>query len=114
MNISAIKPVLFSSILGLAMSTAIATTSVNAAESILNEAIHDYSDDAWGSVQATTVYDRAVYHTATLLDESYHDYVSQDVAQANDTPEAMEQAEFAAFEEVKTPLPFELDIKRSW
>jgi hypothetical protein len=114
MNITAIKPVLFSSILGLAMSTAIATSGVNAAQSILNDAIHDYSDDARGGIQSTAVHDRGISHTASLLDESYHDYVSQDVVQFSDTSETMQQAEFAAFEEVTASMPWEVDSKRSW
>ena len=120
MKMTAIKPVLFSSILGLAMSTAIAATTANAAESILNDAIHDYSDDAWGNFEDTATYNRGAYHTSnltdTLLDESYHDYVSQDVAQFNNTSAETEQADFAAFEEVKTKtsVPWVISSKRSW
>ncbi|MEN8132496.1 MAG: hypothetical protein ABFS45_20410 [Pseudomonadota bacterium] len=113
MNITTIKPIVLSSILGLVMSGVVATTAVNAAESILNDAIHDYSDDAWGSFADTATYDRGGYQTSIVLDESYHDYVSEDVALFNGTSDKMEQAEFAAFEKA-VRRPWEVSSERDW
>jgi glycine betaine/choline ABC-type transport system substrate-binding protein len=114
MNITTFKLVLLPSILGVLMIATLATTGVNAAENILNDAIHDYTGDTWGSFKDTATYDRSVYHTRTILDESYHDYVSQDVAQFNNTSGEMEPAEFAALEKVTTPLPWVITSERSW
>ena len=112
----AFKPLLYPSILGLVMSGVVVTaTTVNAAEDILNDAIHDYSSNTWGSFADTATYDRNIYHTRILLDQSYHDYVSEDVAAFDNTPKEMEQAEFAAFEEAAiTPIPWVISSQRSW
>lgn len=114
MIITTFKPVLLSSILGLAMSTAVATTAVNAAENILNDAIHDYSDDSWSSFAYTATNDRGIYHTSHLLNDATHDYVSKDVALFIDTSGKMELAEFAAFEKAATPIPWEISSKQAW
>lgn len=114
MNITTIKPTLLSLTLGLAMSFAAATTAANAAQDVLNDAIHDYADDAWGSNEVINTKEGDVYHTDNLLNEASYDYVSEDVAESIESDGEMERAEFAAFEESTTRIPWEISSKHAW
>ena len=93
-------------VMGLSLGAVIAAGNVNAAEDILNDAIHDYSDDASRDMQSSASHRGwGRYDVKIVLDESYHDYDISDVA-AFDSPEpALAQAEFAAFEEYSPSLP---------
>ena len=78
-------------LLGLTISVPLAFAAVNAAEKgfILDESIHDYSYDASRSMQPSSSRQGQSGHgVRILLDEAYYDY-----------DPALEQAEFAAFEE---------------
>ena len=92
-------------ILGLAMSAAVATTTVNAAEDILNDAIHDYSDDVSRNMQSSPSHHGGKYEVKIVLDESYHDYDVSDLAAFESPEPELEQAEFAALEEYSYGLP---------
>ena len=93
-------------ILGLAMSAAVATTTVNAAENIVNDAIHDYSDDVSRYMQSSpSQRGWGRYDVKIVLDEAYHDYNASDVAAIESPEPALEQTEIAAFEEYSHSLP---------
>ena len=82
-------------LLSLAISASLVFTAANAAGTgfILDEAIHDYSDDPSRHLQASpSQQGRGGYDVNIVLDESYHDY-------GVDAFESIERAEFAAFEE---------------
>ena len=93
-------------VMGLSLGAVIAAGNVNAAENILNDAIHDYSDDASRHMQASpSPQGWGRYEIKIVLDESYHDYDVSDVADFESSEPAPEQAEFAALEEYSYGLP---------
>lgn len=105
-----------STIIGFSLSAIVAAGNVNASDEkcILDEAIHDYSDDAWGSNEYIATNDGDVYLTSNLLNEATHDYVSEDVASFVNTSDDTEQAEFAAFEKATKPVPWEIISEMAW
>ena len=105
---------LLTAVMGLSLGAVIAAGNVNAAEDILNDAIHDYSDDAWGSNEYIATNDGDVFLTNNLLNEATHDYVSEDVASFINAYGETERAEFAAFEKATTPVPWEISSKNAW
>ncbi len=105
------KLTLSRSILGLAISAALAFTAVNAAEKevIIHESIHDYADDASGSYKDRSSRN-ANYDVKIVLDEAYHDYESSAVAAFESSKGNYEQAEFAAFEESSFDVPWVIRV----
>ena len=94
---------LLTAIMGISLTAAIAAGNANAEESILHDAIHDYSDDVSRSLQSSS--SRGGYELQTVLDESYHDYDISDVAAFHSPEPVLERAEFAAFEEYSSGVP---------
>jgi len=96
------KKTISRALLSLTISSSLALTAANAAGTgfILDESIHDYSDDASRSLQASpSRQSRSGYEVKILLDEAYHDYYDPDVAAFESNNSDTERAEFAAFEE---------------
>ena len=121
MNIDTLRSAVVPSILGLAVSAVVASAGVSAEEkeTLLDEAIHDYVDDARDSNRETPpVYGRGnTYHNTTLLDQAYHDYNSEEVAAFNKVaePRPQQEAEFAAFEvSTSTKAPWEISSEVDW
>ena len=97
---------LLTAIMGLSLGVAIAAGNVNAAENILDDAIHDYSDDVSRNMQASpSPQGWGSYEIKIVLDEAYHDYDVSDLATFESPEPAPEQAEFAAFEVYSYGLP---------
>ena len=97
---------LLTAIMGISLSAAIAAGNANAEESILHDAIHDYSDDTSRSLQSSSSRGGwGGYELRTVLDESYHDYDISDVAAFSSPEPELERAEFAAFEEYSSGVP---------
>lgn len=107
---------LLTAIIVLSLSAALVASKVNAAGDILNDAIHDYAEDAWGSDEYVATKEGTVYHTRNLLNEATHDYVSEDVALFIDSNPSGEtqRSEFAAFESSTTPIPWEIRSENAW
>ena len=102
------KTIFTRAILSLAISASLAFTAVSAAEKniIIDQSVHDYSDDASRSLQNSSSRGSwGGYELKTVLDESYHDYDVSDVAAFNSPEPALERAEFAAFEEYSSGAP---------
>ena len=93
-------------VMGLSLGAAIAAGNVNAAEDILNDAIHDYSDDvSRGYQSSSSPQGWYSYEIKIVLDEAYHDYDVSDVAAFESPEPAAVQAEFAALEVHSYGLP---------
>ena len=95
------RAMFLATIMGFSLSAIVAAGNVNAKEekTILDQAIHDYSDDAYaGDAIPTNVARGNSDSVRTVLDEALHDYVSDDIAAFNESDASMESAEFAAFE----------------
>ena len=107
------KPIITRTILGLAISASVAFTAVSAAENetILHQAIHDYSDEANVRFKENASPSSGVgYDIKIVLDEAYHDYDSRAVARFNTPQESYERAEFAAFEAESFNVPWVLNV----
>ena len=97
---------LLTAIMGLSLGAVVAAGNAKAAENILNDAIHDYSNDVSKSLQSSSSRGGwGGYELKTVLDESYHDYDVSDVAAFESPEPTLEQAEFAAFEEYSYGVP---------
>ena len=107
------KKLLLKSLLIGAGSLLITIGPAVAQESILHQAIHDYSDDTSSSFgESGSDYLTGRYVTETILDEAYHDYdgIETDASSAL-AMKATEDAEFAAVEQSTTfddIVPWEL------
>ena len=102
------KTIFTRAILSLAISASLAYTAVSAAEKniIIDQSVHDYSDDASRSLQSSSSRGGwGGYELKTVLDESYHDYDVSDVASFNSPEPTLERAEFAAFEAHSSAVP---------
>jgi len=104
------KLVSITACLSFTLAALITSTNASAAEKeiILHDAIHDYTDEAYGSYRDTLpVARKNAYKVRFVLDEAQHDYASEDIAAFNEEEYGAEQAEFAAFEELGN-IPWEL------
>ena len=107
------KTIFTRAILSLAITASLALTAVNAAQTdnILDESIHDYSDDAKNSFNTSSSRRSwGGYDVKIVLDEAYHDYERYDVAAFETLGGNMERAEFAALEQHSSNLPWELSV----
>ena len=96
------KKTISKTLLGLVISSSIAFTAAHAAGTgfILDESVHDYSNDTSRSLQASSSRQGwGGYDQKIVLDEAYHDYNDAEVAAFESKDAVTERAEFAAFEE---------------
>ncbi len=92
-----VKPTLIT--LGLAIGCVGAFSSVSAEESILHDAIDDYSGETRGSFADQSPSMRlGGYRTETILEVAYHDYSGAEAMAYNADLVTLEEAEFAASE----------------
>ena len=97
-------------LLSLALGASLAFTAASAAEKgiIIDESIHDYSDDASRSLPASSSQRGwSGYDVKIVLDKAYHDYSDVDMVAFESTDSDLEKAEFAAFEKYSSSMPSE-------
>ena len=106
------KSSLPSILFGLAFSAAIATTSVSAGQNeiILHNAIDDYSGADIGTFESGLMSSRGRYDVNIVLDESYHEYRSEEVTAFQKDLGSLEQTEIAAFEDSSFNVPWEISV----
>ena len=107
------KQTISRALLSLAISASLAFTAASAAQKgiIIDESVHDYSDDASRSFQTSpSRQSGGGYDVKIVLDEAYHDYYDSDVSAFESKDSVLEQAEFAAFEEYSSYLPWVSEV----